>query len=397
MLSTNAVPETVMMAALPWKSVREALDDTNNRTKIALERLLSNWEGGAADEFRSRIDLLYRFTEDLARYIQTVEADQIPQLAQELSQAQEQAKSIETDANHVSYEEWAETRAPWEMNDRPHYEHEQKKEKLLMAAIVGNLAHKYARFTDEINNNPPPTPAVETPGANANPPSGPLFDEPGMGPGMTSDGTPHAPAAAGSGATAEEHSIDADTPAAPATETPWEMGSDGGEEVGDGLYASTGGAGLGGASAAPAAAAPTGGTGAGAMGAGAAGLGVAGAGAAAATGSGGAGRSGAGAGRPGGPGSQMMANGGAKGATAGAKGGAAAGRPGASGMAGGRPGESSEEESAEDSNWLKETESYFSHFDPNAGPADEYDPASVREWERKYDHWKELKESGEVK
>ena len=95
------------------------------------------------------------------------------------------------------------------------------------------------------------------------------------------------------------------------------------------------------------------------------------------------------------PGQAPGAAGGGQGA-AGRPGGGA-GRAGGAGMAGGagRPGESSEEESAEDSNWLKESEQYFHHFDPNAGPSDEYDPKSVREWERMYDRWKETQEPSE--
>lgn len=392
MITQNASPEAVELSAQPWKFTRETLEDVNDRTRRALERLLAGWSGEAADEFRSRVERLSEFTADLVHYMRWVEAEMVPDLARHLKDAQDSAAAVDSEASEKSYEEWSESRESHEMNDRLNYENAQKQDRERMAQIVGTLAFRYADMADAFQSNPPPLPATGTPGEHANPPGGALFDDALTNAGGENGGAPPTPAEAGEFAS-ESDEVEPDAPATPATDDSWNMGSSDDDEArGEGLYAGTGGAGLGGgASVGAPSGAPAGSAGVGAMGAGAAGLGVAGAGAAAASGGGAGPRGGAGnspAARAAGPGGGQSAAG---------RPGAAAGRPGGAGMAGGagRPGESSEEEAADDSNWLKESEQYFHHFDPNAGPSDEYDPKSVREWERMYDRWKEMQETSE--
>ncbi|QSB05431.1 hypothetical protein [Natronoglycomyces albus] len=405
MIHSNASVESVQLAALPWKSVRETLEGVNEGTNAALERLMSGWTGHAANEFRDRVGRLMEYTESVRYYVDEVENQLIPDLAAHLSKAQERAATFKFDASRMGFEEWSATRMPWEMSDRPHYENERTKDRKIMAAIVGELAQRYDEQKERIRDNPPPLPAQGVPGANAGPPGGSIFNDTGLNAGSGTGGAPPlpaqhtAPSGSGSGGTGgvEAGSHSPPLPAG-ASEADWSLSAgEDGESAGGGLYSGTAGATV----AAPGAAgtaAPTGAAGAGAGAMGVAGATAAGANAGAsgrggATGTGAA-RGGAGAGRGAMPGGSMAAAGG--GAGKGAAGAAGRGGGGTAGAMGGRPADGGEDEESKDLNWLNEDDMVWAHFDPNAGPADDHDPKAVREWERMYDRWKELKESGEA-
>ncbi|QSB05125.1 WXG100 family type VII secretion target [Natronoglycomyces albus] len=393
MLFTDADPTSVAMAALPWKSVRETLEDANNRVASSVSRLMQGWQGEAADEFADRMDKLSEFSSRLAGYIEETEAKSIPLLSAALKEAREKAESYPFNASRMSYEEWKASRPPWEMDDRAHYENEQRKERLLMASYVGKLAETYDEVSDRFDTEPPPKPAPGTPGENAPSPGGPLFGNDGLN--GRSDGSP-AVIASNSGSTGSMGStgsssgpvLPAGSGAIGATDgVDWQLSGEGdADESGAGLYAGTAGpaAGPAGGGVGSIAGASSGSI---ATGAGAAAIGVAGSGSAASTASTRGGSTGSRVG-PGGTTASSTAAGKGTAAVMG-RGGAGTGRPGAGmmGAAGGRPGESGEETEGGPENWLTEQDFDWTAFDPNSGPADDYDPKAIREWERMYDAW----------